>query len=48
VNCRRVFSSHSFDVHASLFAVDDAKTLVLSVMQDSKIDLSVDVDTFMD
>ena len=47
MNCLRVLLSHSFNVHASLLGVDAAQPLVLTVMQECKIDLSVNVNTFV-
>lgn len=45
---RRIFFGDSFDIHASLFGVDAAKSLVLAVVEESQVNLSIDVDSLVD
>ena len=45
---RRIFFGDSFDIHASLFGVDAAKSLVLAVVKECQVNLSVDVDGLVD
>ena len=48
MNGRGVLLSNSFDVHASFLRVNDAQSLVLTVVQEGQVDLTVDVDTLVD
>jgi len=44
----RIFFGDSFDIHASLFGVNTAKSLVLAVVKERQVDLSVNVDSLVD
>lgn len=48
VDGRGIFLSYCLNIHAALLGIHDAQSLVLSVVQEGQVDLTVDVNTFMD
>ena len=43
-----VLRSDSLNIHAALFGVNDAQTLILAVVQHCQVNLTIDVDAFVD
>lgn len=43
-----IFFGNSLNVHATLLRVDGTETLVLTIVQEGKVNLAIDVDTLVD
>jgi hypothetical protein len=47
MDCTWIFLCNGLNIHSALFAIYDAKTLVFAIMQESKVDLAININTFM-